>query len=304
MKHKIAAVVVTFNRKELLRESIGHLLRQTIDSFDVYVIDNASTDGTCDHIADLLKNERIHYFNTGKNLGGAGGFHFGIKEAVKAGYEYLWIMDDDTMPAPEALYELLDAKEVLKDNFGFLCSDVKWTDGKPCVMNVPNIAKDWSQSSEYLKNGLLKVKQCSFVSCFFSAETVRRIGLPFKEFFIWGDDAEYTKRISDAAPSYLVSRSVVVHKMHSNIPTDISKDAPDRLFRYQFSYRNLYYVNKQEGSKLDMILYYYTILLDIKKVIRSKQKGKWKKIRIILKSVRAGRKFRPKVEYVEEESGR
>ncbi|MCG4650613.1 glycosyltransferase, partial [Bifidobacterium longum] len=74
MVEKIACVVVTYNRKKLLRENLLALLKQTYSRFDILVIDNHSTDGTYKYIKDLLENERIIYINTGKNLGGAGGF--------------------------------------------------------------------------------------------------------------------------------------------------------------------------------------------------------------------------------------
>ena len=297
--NSIVSVIVTYNRKKLLRESIKSLLNQSYEGLDIYVVDNASTDGTDEYIQDLIDNNKVRYFNTNKNLGGAGGFQYGIRKAVKSGYEKIWIMDDDTICTPNALEMLLRADEDLNGEYGFICSDVKWTDGSPCAMNVPNIDNKWIQSTDVLQKGYIRCTQCSFVSCFFKASVVKEVGLPIKEFFVWGDDAEYTKRISDIYPSYFVPQSQVVHKIHSNIPTDISKDSPDRLFRYQFSYRNMYYVNKKQGNKLSMVMFYYGVFLDIKKILRGNVPGKGKKIKIILKSVRQGIKFNPKIEYVD-----
>lgn len=296
--NKIVAIIVTYNRKVLLNEAINALLNQTFKEFDIYIIDNASTDGTYEYIKQRIDQfNNITYMNTGKNLGGAGGFYYGIKKATENNYDKIWIMDDDTIPTSTALEEFINADKILED-YGFLCSDVKWIDGNPCAMNVPNISNKWIKNTHYLSEGLLSVSQCSFVSCFFSSDIVKQVGLPLKEFFVWGDDAEYTKRISEIKDSYFVSKSIVTHKMNSNIPTDISQDSPDRLFRYKYSYRNMYYVNKKQGNKLSMLLYYYGIFLDIKKVLRSKQSGKWKKIRIIIKGVRDGHKFNPKIEYI------
>lgn len=298
MKNSIVAIVVTYNRKKLLIEAVKALLKQTYEFFDIFIIDNASTDGTFEYIKDISENSRVYYMNTGENLGGAGGFHYGIKEAVNKGYEKIWIMDDDTIPTPPALQELLNAEILVNDSYGFLCSDVKWTDGSACAMNVPNVSNQWIHQTQFLQDGILRVDQCSFVSCFFTAETVKKVGLPLKEFFVWGDDAEYTKRISNIKESYFVTKSIVVHKMNSNIPTDISQDSIDRLFRYRFSYRNMYFVNKKHGTKLSMLLYYYGIYLDIRKIIKCKKKGKWKKIKIIMKGIRDGKKFKPSVEYI------
>ena len=81
MDNLVAAIVVTYNRKTLLVENINALLSQTrADKLDVIIIDNASNDGTYDEIKPLLdSNNNLYYTNTGDNLGGAGGFSYGIK---------------------------------------------------------------------------------------------------------------------------------------------------------------------------------------------------------------------------------
>lgn len=295
----VIAIIVSYNRKVLLKEAIDHLLKQSYKDFDILVVDNASTDGTKEYIREYIQNSDIIYHNTGTNLGGAGGFSTGIRIGVEKKYKYLWIMDDDTLTETNTLKALMEAKDLLQKPFGFLCSDVRWTDGSACNMNIPNIEENWYEDTSLLEKGLLRVKQCSFVSCFFSVDIVRELGLPIKEFFIWGDDAEYTKRISMKYPCYFVSNSRVVHKMASNIPTDIIAESPDRLFRYNYSYRNMYYVKKLEGGKLNMFLFYYRTLLEIILIIKSDGKGKRKKIRTICHSMRQRKKFKPKIDYIE-----
>lgn len=106
MKNRTAAVVVTYNRKDLLKKNIESLLAQTEkDVLDILIIDNASTDGTRESIGDYIDREEIQYFNTGSNLGGAGDFSIGMKMATEMGYKILWVMDDDTLPTPTALEE-------------------------------------------------------------------------------------------------------------------------------------------------------------------------------------------------------
>ena len=84
--NNIVAIIVTFNRKELLGEAIEALCSQTIQSFDIMVVDNASTDGTKEYIFSYVNNGTIQYFNTGKNIGGAGGFHFGQRGENRVGW--------------------------------------------------------------------------------------------------------------------------------------------------------------------------------------------------------------------------
>ena len=78
---RTAAVIVTYNRKAMLQRCLRALCTQTAGVPELWVIDNASTDGTAELVAQL-NLPTMHYYNTGKNLGGAGGFACGIGGAV------------------------------------------------------------------------------------------------------------------------------------------------------------------------------------------------------------------------------
>lgn len=136
MNSKTAAVVVTYNRKDLLEKCIDRLRQQKNAACDIIIVDNASTDGTADMIKCQYSVPEVIYMNTGANLGGAGGFQYGVKQAVLLGYEYVWIMDDDTLPQETALYELFEADRELNGKWGFLSSVAYWTDGSICRMNI------------------------------------------------------------------------------------------------------------------------------------------------------------------------
>ena len=107
---RVAGVIVTYNRKKLLLESIEAMLHQTkSDCLDIIVVDNNSSDGTVVALDKYIRSNEIIYRNTGANLGGAGGFQYGIRYAVESGYDYIWLMDDDCIPSENALEELLRA---------------------------------------------------------------------------------------------------------------------------------------------------------------------------------------------------
>ena len=126
---RTAAVIVTYNRKAMLQRCLRALCTQTAGVPELWVIDNASTDGTAELVAQL-NLPTMHYYNTGKNLGGAGGFACGIQQAACSGAEYLWIMDDDCLPEPDALQQLLQADAELDGQYGWLSSRALAPDGK------------------------------------------------------------------------------------------------------------------------------------------------------------------------------
>lgn len=296
----IIAVIVTYNRKKLLEKCIDANLGQSYDKFDIVVIDNASTDGTEELVKSKMKqSSRLFYENTKANLGGAGGFSYGVKWAVNKGYDYIWLMDDDTIPDVDCLEKLLNADKLLDGKYGFLSSYAKWTDGKPCEMNVPSISQRWRNTiTEEFDNSIIALDSASFVSMFIRRTVIETYGLPIKEFFIWGDDVEYSKRISQKTPGYFVYDSQVVHEMASNRATTISDETnKDRLGRYKYLYRNLYYIAKK-GAKREKILFWLRVKNDLKAVRKSSEPHKFTKSKIIIKSAVSGLFFKPKVEFV------
>ena len=287
----VVAVIVTFNRKELLKESIQALLNCQYSNLRILVVDNASTDGTFEFIQDCVDNQTVLYENTKENLGGAGGFNYGIRQALYLDADYIWIMDDDCIVSTTALSALLDFATKVKDDFGYLSSYVKWTDGSPCVMNVQrtSIKKEISNFDKSQK-----VKLASFVSLFLNKKAVEDVGLPIRDFFIWGDDWEYTNRLSKKYHCYFVADSIVTHKCKKNMGVSIAEDNA-RLERYFYAYRNEKYFYKQCGLR-GRLYFRLKVLYHYFKILSSQNKKE--KFSIIKKGLKAAKSFRPKIEYV------
>lgn len=296
MKNNIAACVVTYNRKDKLKNCIDALLSQNYKGFDIFVIDNASTDGTRESIQKLIEVRKISYLNTGKNLGGAGGFNYAIK-AASSGYKYIWIMDDDTYPMPTALSVLVDKANILNDQFGFLSSLTKWTDGTACIMNMQAVKKQIFENEKALENHMIPVSTASFVSLFFKSEMVRKYGLPIKEFFLWGDDTEYTERLSPNG-GFLVLDSVVIHDMYANEGVDIALNQISRVSRYYMAVRNRIYTARKSGSIWEKIKAYASPIKQMYRVLISARDHKNERLLIIIKGLGASIKFNPQIEFL------
>ena len=300
---KIAAVVVTYNRKDLLLECLSCLQNQNFSdasqacetSLDILVIDNASTDGTSKALKPLANTKQILYFNTGSNLGGAGGFNYGMRKAVELGYDYVWVMDDDCMPHEDTLLGFLNADAELDGEYGYLSSVCRWIDGSICTMNTQRhpLTKNITDFSPDIQ----LVTLASFVSLFVPARIIKELGLPIKDFFIWSDDWEFTRRISRKYPCYLVGKSVVTHKSKSNGVGNIALDSEEKISRYKLAYRNDVVFYRREGAKgYGYILVrglYHTLL-----VLTKAKSKKGERLKTIIQGNLEGLKFHPEIEYV------
>ena len=277
---KVACVIVTYNRKALLRECLDAVLSQTYPLYSVLVFNNCSTDGT-----ELMFEEGAEYdldivklINSRKNVGGAGGFSAGIKLAAeKLSCDWIWLMDDDTIPEPEALEALISASQVLKESgeaVGFLASSVYGTGGSP--MNVPKLddvpaANGYQFWHKYLEKGLVRVKEATFASVLFSADAVKKVGYPNSDYFIWGDDSEYTRRIvEEYGGGYLCGSSKVLHKrFNENKITILNENDENRIRTYRYYYRNaLLNAAKYDGKLWTAVRWVYYLFLSLYLLIR------------------------------------
>jgi rhamnopyranosyl-N-acetylglucosaminyl-diphospho-decaprenol beta-1,3/1,4-galactofuranosyltransferase len=219
------AVVVTFNRRALVEECLAALAAQDLPLDGVVVIDNASTDGTPDWIAehhpevDLVRND--------VNVGGAGGFTLGVERAFATGRDWLWLLDDDTIVRPDAhrqLVEAASAREAVGERPAVMASRVVWDDGEPHPMNVPG--RD-ARAAGPLPDGLEPIRYASFVSVLVRREAVARHGLPLGDYFLWLDDVEFTGRLLRDEPGYLVNASVAHHRTADPY---VPADRPERFY--------------------------------------------------------------------------
>lgn len=252
----ICCVVVTYNRKELLKESLDAILNQTFKVKDIIVIDNNSTDGTKDYLIENNLINKVIYKKLSKNMGGAGGFYEGIKFTLDQLYDWVWIMDDDSIPTITALEELIKSLNILKEeNVGFLCSKVVGPENEE--MNIPKISQRLHYNGypiwmKYLNEGIVEVKAATFVSLLVKFDAIKQVGLPWKDFFIWGDDIEYTLRLSKYyGNGYVIGKSIVIHKrIGAKNLSILEEENINRIKMYKYNYRNnillLEYDNKKQ----------------------------------------------------------
>ena len=290
-EEKIAAVVVTYNRKDLLGQCLDSLLGQSHPLDALYVIDNHSTDGTYDSLLarDLIAptegrdgepvettkalpksgtgklvcpwafgspdsveatpskgshtrntacgnpykfggatlSLEVHYVRMPENTGGAGGFHEGMKRAAEAGFDWLWLMDDDLLTAPDALEALVRKKNALqsrREKPFFLNSLVlarDRTDGDRLAFPLQELTArgyprmrtyHWrlSEVRDKIADGLYRWA-CPFNGTFIPVSALAEVGLPNKDFYIRGDERDFLWRAAQRLALYTVIDSKVFH---------------------------------------------------------------------------------------------
>jgi len=232
---RTVAVVVTHDRLDLLRASLSAVAASTSRPDVVVVVDNASSDGTAAAVA--AEHPGVDLVALRRNTGGAGGFSVGLERALDVhAADHVWLMDDDTVPRPDALDQLLDAWSTRPGAApALVASQVVWTDGRPHPMNTPRPMPFASAADRAAAQavGCVPIRSASFVSVLLEAAAVRQAGLPVADYFLWNDDFEFTTRLLRGRAGLLCPRSVVEHRTRL-----FGDSAADPGPRFYFEVRN------------------------------------------------------------------
>lgn len=212
MSIDVAAVVVTFNRLELLKRLVERL--RSIPTLDrILVVDNASTDGTGAWLAEEA-DEQLAFRTLPTNQGGAGGFSEGLSWAHEMGAELAWMMDDDGIPTPDCLDELLAHRGEF-DFWGPAVLAEKRPEELCFPIRLPGtatVARDLAALQKVSTAGIVADVVIPFNGVLVTRELVDRIGTVRADFFIWGDDVEYLWRAKKAGAR--IATVVDAHFLH------------------------------------------------------------------------------------------
>jgi len=191
---RVCAVIVTYNRPELLCRCVSHLLEQDYP-LDILIYDNHSSSDTRSALLERgLLTDNVRYFYAEENTGGAGGFHNGMKMAYDMGYDDLALMDDDGYAVnKQTISELIKGREKVGEN-AIVNSLVICDESTLQLSFSMNRSYDGNQMRSMAQDGMLKDWINPFNGTLVSSYVIEKIGYPRKEFFVYGDESEYYHR--------------------------------------------------------------------------------------------------------------
>ena len=294
---KIAAVVVTYNRKKDLIKNIKSVLGQSLVVDKYYIIDNHSTDNTKRYLEEkgLLSNNIIEYVYLEENIGGAGGFYVGLKKAYEAGYDYICLMDDDGRPAnKDMMKNLVEAGKTIQKNNKLLLinSLVCGRDGKTLSFGLTGGIRTVEDAlDKATSEGLIEKTINPFNGTLVSKELIKEIGFPNKDFFIKGDEFDYQRRsIKAKAAVFTICKSLYYHpkleKIKSRFLFKQFTGSTESPWKEYYRARNYTYIYDRDNENLKYIRQ------NIKQILMALKYNPKKKeaIKMIIKGWKDGKK--------------
>lgn len=260
MEH-IVAVTVTYNRTKTLERCLASLLSQSRKPDTIIIVDNNSSLVEKERLKMLAeKLDNVYIFWLDENLGGAGGFEYGMNECRKLFKpDWYWLMDDDAYPRKDCLEKLLKSADGLS-NIGFLApliygidlNEYQWYHHK---LIQGRTYKNFSLTTQYKNlSAFNRIDANAFVGPLISAKAVETVGIADGSMFIYGDDTEYTFRITRQLNGYLIKNAIIDHQDPPIVNN--SRDLKSWWKDY-YCWRNQYFMVREfQGNRLIRILAY------------------------------------------------
>lgn len=296
---RVVAITVTHNRTKTLEKCLESLLTQSRPIDEIIIVDNNSSTEEKENLKRLSESKKnIHVLWMKENLGGAGGFEAGMKEFQdKFPADWCWIMDDDAYPRKDCLERLLEVSKQLP-NVGYLAPLIYGIDlneyqfyhhkflSRLIFRNIP-IATSYGAL-----NAINKIEANAFVGPLISVKAVNLVGIADGSLFIYGDDTEYTYRVSRKMDCYLVREAVIDHQ---DPPISANYMDTKAWWKEYYSYRNQYFMIREfQNNIIRKIVAYVMLTIPLMKLmaaaaIKPKYKGfHYFRIQLIKKAIADG----------------
>jgi rhamnopyranosyl-N-acetylglucosaminyl-diphospho-decaprenol beta-1,3/1,4-galactofuranosyltransferase len=260
---KIVASVVTFNRKQALLECLEALAEQTVPTDEVIVIDNGSTDGTELAIAGSGLSERIPvlYVRLERNVGAAGGYNVAFRESLKRSPEWIMLMSDDVVAAPDALEQLLSSEAAQDARTAALCPAIVGRDGHfqpEYTGGSYRFGQRFPLSASDHEVDAVQIEHASFMGVLIRGTAAEEVGPPMAEFFLSGDDLEWFLRLRGHWSTWLIPPARLVHQDHVPYSETGLRGAlrrarrpvpAEEVWKYVYTFRNMSWIRRRYDNE-------------------------------------------------------
>ena len=256
----VAAVVVTYNRKELLKKNITMLLKQERKPDKIIIVDNHSSDGTQKEIEREFSStyDIFDYQYLSHNSGGGGGFEYGVRHACQTKCDLIWLMDDDGQPLDENTLVMLLKKMYENDleHKPFVLNSLVLHDNETLCFCLGETS-DRKKVEQSATDGFIRNLINPFNGTLISRELIDLIGYPNGALVLYGDEADYSRRAIEAGVFVAtVIDSLYHHPKNEKRMSIFGKDLSvtgTATWKYYYLCRNRVYQLKKEQKWFDCI---------------------------------------------------
>lgn len=295
----VAIIIVNWNNYNDTIECLENLKLQTYKNFKIYLVDNGSTNDSLQYLknyVDKNSNEiNVELINSNINYGFAGGNNIAIKKALYEKYEFMWLLNNDTVADPMALQKLVqimlnDFKVGISGSKIYYLNNTKkiwfaggeintWT-GKPIHIGYQEI-DDKDLYSENKEVGY--ITGCSML---IRTDVIEQIGGLPDYYFLYYEETEFNLMAKKHGWKIIfVPASKIFHKVSS---TTGGENSTSPMVNYYFLRNQFWLIYKTQPFFKYYVCYAFVLLKGLKRAILTlshNNKNKWKNIKAIFRAL-------------------
>lgn len=241
----VAVVVVSWNsRSDVLRCLASVVAASGVDR--IIVVDNASRDGTVPAVGSAYPE--VTLLENPENLGYTGGNNVGLRHALDNSAEYVLLLNDDAVVAPDALSQLIQAAEA-SPAAGFLGPNIYALEDRDRFLSSGGVfAAGWhpvhrglGDEDQPWNHAVAEVDFLSGCALLVRREAVERIGLLDDRFFAYHEDIDWCYRARQAGFKLMVVPAATVYH-----PDTRPRDADSPVVTYYIARNSLLFLRKHQ----------------------------------------------------------
>ena len=261
MEHKVSIIILNWNGVTDTLECLQSVYKLDYSNFEVIVVDNGSTDNSIQVIRNSFPN--VIMIENKENLGYAGGNNVGMRYAMDTDAKFFWLLNNDTVVAPDSLSELILADD--KSPGCGLLSPVIYFYDEPEMVQFCGSILDWRKKDFIHFRDVMSLKNNASAkdlvlwgtALFISRKVVMAAGYLNENYFSYHEDLEYSVRaINSGFTNMVVSTAKIYHK---EARSSGGRESPLHCY---YMTRNIYYFWSDNLRGLDKIFYLRNYLSD------------------------------------------
>jgi GT2 family glycosyltransferase len=224
MMPKVAVIILAYNGCELTCACLDSLRASTYSQREIWVVDNASTDGTAEAVRSAYPE--VRWVALPDNRGYVGGNNAGIQAASAAGADLFFLVNNDTLLDPACLAELVQAQQ--RHPRAGLLGPMVYTWDQPPLISSAGGQVDW-RHADAVNIGLGEPDQGQFpervvdfingCGLMVTRQVVDQVGLLDERFFLYWEETDWAARVRQAGlECWFVPAAKMRHKAPIRVP--------------------------------------------------------------------------------------
>jgi GT2 family glycosyltransferase len=288
---RVSIIILNWNSYEVTLDCLLSLRKIDYSNFEVVLVDNGSVDESSEKL--LANAPEIQLIRNATNLGFAGGCNVGMRDALRRGTDYVLLLNNDTIVAPDFLSHLVRVAES-DEKIGAVSPKVLFFDHPDRLNYAGGEHTRWRLFPKVfglrqLDDGKYdKIREVSFLTgCTFliKAAVVRQIGVLEEVYFHFYEDIEWSLRVLKAGyKAMYVPSAVVWHREH--YVTDMSQG--NGFIEFSLARANMIFARKHVPLKLWPFKMPFFVAWMIYRTLVFSSRRDWQKVLALYKGFWAG----------------